>query len=215
MKPIITATILPVSEKEVGVSISTCDFSAVPNFREMISGAAPGEEQQFVELILAVNFAIRQLSNHAHGPFSDSLVQRLRNLRYEERDDITSLDDPLVIVNSPPKVAASDKRIGIELFMSDTTHQLTIKSAGFGFWDRKLSEYIPASVMGLYIALAARRPGERGFIRRLLVSAMELTRQWQLRRVTLSNHGQICLTTVLGVWGIPIDGKWEDDRPQS
>jgi len=214
MKQAIAATIFPSDSNEVGVKVSTHDLSGTSELQQIVSERAPGQEKQFIEVLFAANFAFRQLSNLGAGADSDALTQRLSCLKYLENRDITILQDPSgVSVNTlSPKIDGA-KKITAELLFKGNGHQLSIASSGFGFMQWKLWTYVPTSVIGLYVALAALRPDDREFIRRLLISTVEVTRQWRLGRINLTNHTEKAVFTALGAWSVSVDGRYREDRP--
>ena len=198
---------------EVGVVLNTFPLAASSVLQQLVSIAAPGEEQLFIQLMFASQFAIRQLSNLGDGADANSLVDRLRKLKYEEKGDLTTLRDSQglkVNVDSPQQ--RDGKRIAVDLLIGGQDSQLSIKKSGFGLFNRKLWPDIPKTTVALFLAVAGQHAGNRDFVRRVMLACGEVGRQWSRKNVTLTNHAQVSLLATTGVWAASVEGEYSEDR---
>jgi hypothetical protein len=199
---------------EVGVVLNTFPLAPSSELRQLVADAAPGEEQQFIQLMFASQFAIRQLSNLGDGADANSLVDRLRKLKYDEEGDVTTLRDSQglkVNVDSPQQ--RDGKKIAVDLLIEGQGSQLSIKNSGFGLFNRKLWPDIPKTAVALFLAIAGQHTGNRDFVRRVMLACGEVGRQWSQKNVTLTNHAQVALFTAMGVWSTSVAGEYTEDRP--
>ena len=214
MNVVASAAIFPSAHQEVGVVLNTFAISASSELKQLITEAAPEEEPLFVELFFAVHFAIRQLSNLGDGPDATALASRLQRFRYEEHETTTTISDSEgTFVNIDHPQQRDGKKIAVELLIGGQNAQLQIKNTGFGFMNRKLWADISKSVVALFLALAAKHPENRSFIRRILLACGEVTRQWNNKQISLSNHTQVALLSTMGLWSVSVEGEYTEDRP--
>ncbi len=210
MNKTIGASIFPNDTGEYGVLISTSSMSSFPtSMRENIEQVSNGQEIQFIELMFAAHFAIRQLSHFGDCIENKDLTMRLRSLVCSEEHDMTILRDPygLVAITVPP-IPQSGKRIVVEHIFEGSTEILSVTSTGFGFLNRKLVKFMPSAVVSLFLGIASLHSTEREFVRRLLVSTFEIDRQWRNRNIWLSNHFEIAFKVASKAWAAPDDGQW-------
>lgn len=204
----ICATICLGEENDAFVQIRSRDIAEEREAADLMALAPRGEEEKWIEVFFAANYALRQLSNL--GPSSaltSRLVGGLRTLSYQEKDGEACVGHSEVTLSTN----VTSKQIELELeFGAGGASQLVVNHTGFGFFGRKAPQYAPGSVFALFQALSKRRSDDIPYVRRLLLAAMECARQ--VHQLNLTNHARLSLLIATGCWAASVEGEYHEDH---
>jgi|GEM_PF-2415153 len=181
---------------EVGIVLNSFPIPSSSDAQQLVPRSAPDEEKQFVELLFAVQFAIRALSNVGDGPVAENIVERLQNIKFSGR----LYDRDGVLANMKDPQLRNKKKISAELYLDGRQSQLTVKHSGFGFFGSSFLTDMPNAVLALFIALVDRHHGNLRFGRCVFLCSQRIAYLWATNQVTLTNHAILAISATSFIW---------------
>jgi hypothetical protein len=181
---------------EVGIVLNSFPIPSSSDSQLLVSAVAPEEKKLFVELLFAVHFAIRQLSNVGDGPIAENIVDRLQDVKFSRR--LYDRDGVLANMKNPQQ--QSKKKLSAELYLEGGQSQLIVKHSGFGFFGSSFQTDMPNAVLALFIALVDRHHGNVSFGRRVFLCCQRVAHLWTSNKVTLTNHAILAISATSSIW---------------